>query len=112
MNNFYSASDIIISRAGAIALSEMAFLGKAMILIPFPYSAGNHQNINAKTFAEAGSAIVVKQSKLKSDYLEKSIFELIQNPTKIHHMEKQSKKMGFSNATEKITAVIMEIAKS
>ena len=42
MGALYSASDLIISRAGALALSEMALMGKAMVLVPFPHSAGDH----------------------------------------------------------------------
>ena len=112
MNTFYSAADIIISRSGALALSEMALLGKAMILIPLPHSAGNHQAINAKEFTQMGSSILINQSQLKSNYLEQSIFNLIQNPKKIKLMEIQSKKMCFPNSTEKITEIILEVAKS
>jgi len=111
MNQFYSAADIIISRSGAIALSEMTFLGKAMILIPLPHSAGNHQYINAKSIEKNGSAIIIQQSQLKLEYLEESIFNLLKNPTKINQMEKKSKEISFKNSTEKIINIIMEMAK-
>ena len=70
MNEFYSAADIIISRSGAIALSEMTFLGKAMVLIPLPHSAGNHQFINAKSiekkwFCNTNSTISIKIKPLR-----------------------------------------------
>ena len=107
MNSFYSATDIIISRSGAIALSEMAFLGKAAILIPFPHSAGNHQYINAKSIEKTGGAILIQQSQI--NYLESSILKLIKNPYKIIQMEKKMKELGFNNATEKITKIIMEM---
>ena len=71
MNEFYSAADIIISRSGAIALSEMAYMGKAMILIPLPNSAGNHQEKNALAISKGGAAILFPQSKLYSHDLEK-----------------------------------------
>ena len=109
MNSFYSATDIIISRSGALALSEMAFLGKAMILIPFPHSAGNHQYSNAKAIEKTGGAILIKQSQLKLKYLENSIFELIKDPNKINKMEKKVKKFGFNNATENITNIIIKM---
>ena len=112
MNTFYSAADIIISRSGALALSEMALLGKAMVLIPLPHSAGNHQAINAKEFTQMGSSILINQSQLESNFLEQSIFDLIQNPKKIENMEIQSKKMSFPDSTKKITEIILEVAES
>ena len=57
MDIFYSAADLIVSRAGALALSEMALLGKAMVLIPLPHSAGDHQTTNAQTFSKTGGAV-------------------------------------------------------
>ena len=46
MSQVYSACDLVISRAGAITISELSFMGKAMILIPYPYAAENHQYLN------------------------------------------------------------------
>ena len=110
MDVFYSAADLIVSRAGALTLSEMALLGKAMVLIPLPHSAGDHQTTNAKTFSQWGAAVLVHQTSLDSGSLEQSVLELVQNPQKISHMEANSKKNGIPDATEKITTVIMEIA--
>ena len=62
MDVFYSAADLIVSRSGALALSEMAILGKAMVLVPIPSSAGNHQFINAKSFQNINGAILINQS--------------------------------------------------
>ena len=112
MDIFYSAADLIVSRAGALALSEMALLGKAMVLIPLPRSAGDHQITNAQTFSETGGAILVHQALLTSGYLEQTVLELIQDPQKIATMETDSRKKGTPNATEKITTIIMEIAES
>ena len=112
MNNFYSAADIIISRSGALTLSEMSCLGKAMILIPFPKSAGNHQIKNAETFTNSGAAILINQFELKTGKMEKTVLDLINSPKKISIMEKNSKNMSTPNALEKITQTIMEIAKS
>ncbi len=109
---FYSAADLIVSRAGALALSEMALLGKAMVLIPLPNSAGNHQTKNAQTFSQTGGAVLVHQTLLNSGSLEQTVFELIQNPQKISSMETSSKKNGIADALEKITTIIMELAES
>ena len=110
MDVFYSAADLVVSRAGALALSEMALLGKAMVIIPLPKSAGNHQTMNAQTFAQTGCAILVHQTSMASGSLEQVVLELIQNSQKIDLMETNCQKIGIPNATEKITTLIMEIA--
>ena len=112
MDVFYSAADLIVSRAGALALSEMALLGKAMVLIPLPHSAGDHQTTNAQTFSRMGGARLVHQSLLMTGSLEKTILELIQDSQKISYMEANSKKIGIPNAIEEITTVIMDVAES
>ena len=112
MDVFYSAADLIVSRAGALALSEMALLGKAMVLIPLPHSAGDHQTTNAQTFSNMGGAILIHQPLLDTGFFDKTILELIQNSQKISRMEANSKKFGIPNALEEITTVIMDIAES
>ena len=112
MGALYSASDLIISRAGALALSEMAFMGKAMVLVPFPHSAGDHQVKNALTFSSSGAAVVMPQSQLEYGELEKTVLELFQNPEKIQTMEEYSMQMAAPDATQNIINTIMEIAES
>ena len=112
MDTFYSAADLIVSRAGALVLSEMTLLGKAMVLIPLPHSAGDHQTKNAHTLSQTGGAVLVHQTSLASGSLEQAVMELMKNPQKINCMEANAKKNGTPNATEKITTIIMEIAES
>ena len=112
MSSLYSASDLIISRSGALALSEMAFMGKAMILIPFPHSAGNHQFKNAESFSNSGAAILIPQNKLNSGELENTAIQLLNNPKKIVDMEKKSIQLASPNATDIITNSIIKIATS
>ena len=89
MGTLYSAADLIVSRAGALALSEMALMGNAMVLVPFPYSAGDHQVKNAQVFSNSGAAILLPQSKLESDKLEIAILELFHQSEKILEMDKE-----------------------
>ena len=112
MGALYSAADLIVSRAGALALSEMALMGKAMVLVPFPYSAGGHQVKNAQAFSNSGAAILLPQSKLKSGELETAVLELFRQPEKIKEMEDYSIKLAAPDATENIISIIMEIAES
>jgi UDP-N-acetylglucosamine--N-acetylmuramyl-(pentapeptide) pyrophosphoryl-undecaprenol N-acetylglucosamine transferase len=62
MASAYAAADLVIARAGALTLAELAALGKPSILIPLPTSAGGHQLGNARCMAEAGATILVEES--------------------------------------------------
>ena len=109
----YSASDIIISRAGALALSEMALFKKAMILIPLPHAAQNHQTLNAEKFVKLGAAKLVKQSELNSGKLEKIIIELFNgNNNDLKSMIKNTEMIRKPNAIKEIIHKIFEVANS
>ena len=105
----YSAADIVISRAGAISISELMFMKKAMILIPYPYAAENHQKINSDYFEKRDACIAISEDKLYTGVLEKTINKLINNPEIIKDLEFISEKFSFPNATHEIKKQIMEI---
>lgn len=70
MDLLYAASDIIISRAGASSVSELALIGKPVLLIPSPNVAENHQYHNAKFLANSGGAFVLSENNLKDQFKE------------------------------------------
>ena len=112
MATVYSAADVIISRAGALALSEMALMGKAMILVPFPHAAGDHQLKNAESFAIIDAAKIVPQSRLDSGELEDTVMSLLKQPDILSSMEKKALSLATPSAEDKIICAIMEIAES
>lgn len=59
MVHAYAAADVIVSRAGAIAISELCVVGKPVILVPFPFAAADHQTKNARALEDAGAAICI-----------------------------------------------------
>ncbi|TNE82036.1 MAG: undecaprenyldiphospho-muramoylpentapeptide beta-N-acetylglucosaminyltransferase [Bacteroidetes bacterium] len=62
MDLAYAAADVVISRAGALSVSELCLVAKPSILVPSPHVAEDHQTKNAKVLADAGAAILVKDS--------------------------------------------------
>jgi UDP-N-acetylglucosamine--N-acetylmuramyl-(pentapeptide) pyrophosphoryl-undecaprenol N-acetylglucosamine transferase len=64
MAGAYAAADLVVSRSGATTVAELAVCGKRAVLIPFPFAADNHQEFNARTLAERGSAEVIVQQDL------------------------------------------------
>ncbi|MCL5985920.1 MAG: UDP-N-acetylglucosamine--N-acetylmuramyl-(pentapeptide) pyrophosphoryl-undecaprenol N-acetylglucosamine transferase [Actinobacteria bacterium] len=89
MQNFYSACDLIICRAGASTIAELKHFRKPAVLIPYPYAVGDHQQRNAEHLARAGCAIVLNDLKMSAD-MEKHadlIADLAFNEEKIERME-------------------------
>ncbi len=73
----YNLADVIVSRAGATTLAELAIAGTPAILIPYPFAADNHQEINAREMAEAKAALMFRQDELTADMLASSLKELL-----------------------------------
>ncbi|MBR6727136.1 MAG: UDP-N-acetylglucosamine--N-acetylmuramyl-(pentapeptide) pyrophosphoryl-undecaprenol N-acetylglucosamine transferase [Clostridia bacterium] len=72
-------ADLVISRAGAMSISELALWGKAAILIPSPNVTGNHQYKNARLLADAGAAYLIEERELASGALTAAVSELLQS---------------------------------
>lgn len=85
---YMAAADIVIARAGAMTLSEIAACGKASILIPSPYVAEDHQNRNAAYFRERGASLVLEEKALSPERLYEAIEGLRRSPSRLLEMER------------------------
>ena len=70
-------ADVVICRAGAMTLAEMALLGKACIVIPSPNVAHNHQYENAKRLADAGAALMIEEKEISTELLSENLFRIL-----------------------------------
>ena len=102
MISVLKSSDIVISRAGSLSLSEICASSAAPILIPFPHAAANHQRINAKYLVEMGACIYVEDKDLEPNKLRETINLLLNNPTKMNYLKQNSAYLARFDATEKI----------
>tara|TARA_B100000959_G_C14831065_1_gene561920 strand:- start:182 stop:1021 length:840 start_codon:yes stop_codon:yes gene_type:complete len=102
IGKIYSKSNIVISRSGALTVSEITACGKASILIPFPHAANNHQYYNAKVLTNVGASILIPQIDLAYGTLEETLSMLILNPDKIKIMQKAALSIAKPNATNDI----------
>lgn len=107
MATAYAASDIIISRAGAIAISELCLAGKPVLLIPFPYAAEDHQTKNAQQLVNHKAALMVKDAEV-SDKLLPELLKLIQNSELRETMKQNILKLAKPNATQNIVDHIIK----
>ena len=111
MADAYAVADLIISRAGATTLAEMTACGKAAILVPYPFAAGNHQEVNARKLWDVGAAQMILDKELNGKTLSDSIKYLLQDPDAIGQMERTSKSLGNPEATNRIIELMMGLLK-
>ncbi len=106
-----AAADLVISRAGAITLSEIAACGKAAVLIPSPYVAENHQYHNALTLKNAGGAEIIEEKDLSGEVLIRTVEKLTADNGKLAQMAENSKKAAILDASERIYCEIIKLLK-
>lgn len=106
MNIAYSAADIIISRAGALSISELCIIGKPVILIPSPNVSEDHQTKNAMALVDRNAAVLVKDNEAKEN-LAATVLEIIQNESKQRTLSENIKSMAKTNAANEIVKEII-----
>lgn len=107
----YGAADLIVSRAGAVSIAEIAALGKPSIIVPLPSSAADHQNKNALEFARLGATLIIEQMNLTPHLFQSEIFSLLDNPLLLAKMGVNAKKFSQPDAALKIAQEVLNIAK-
>jgi len=110
IDTYISASDLIISRAGALTLSELAYFEKPILLIPFPYASQNHQFLNAIYYKKNDAAILFEESLMNGVELVKILLKLLKNTKKQDSLIKNIKKIAKPNATNIINDRILRLA--
>lgn len=108
MDMAYAAADIVVSRAGAIAISELCLVGKPVVLIPSPNVAEDHQTKNALALVDRGAAVMVKDADCNSQGLF-VVKELFESPERQATMSAAISKMAVRHAADKIVDQISEL---
>ena len=99
----YKAADIIIARAGATTIAELGIACRPAILIPYPFAANNHQELNAEEMVEAGAALMLRQKGNEDGTrLAAHLRELCQSEAKRRSMSESMRKLGRANAAEQV----------
>ncbi len=82
----YRRAELVIGRAGATTVAELAIAGRPAIFIPYPFAADNHQELNAREMAEAGAALSFRQAELTADRLAEALRPLLADPDRRREM--------------------------
>lgn len=104
-----AAADLVISRAGAMTLSELAGMHKPCILVPSPYVTANHQYVNAKTLADAGAAVLVEEATLAEDRLTQEAERLLSSSSSMQSMGESIGRFADVDTAALILADIREL---
>jgi UDP-N-acetylglucosamine--N-acetylmuramyl-(pentapeptide) pyrophosphoryl-undecaprenol N-acetylglucosamine transferase len=102
MAPLYKQADLIICRAGATTVAEVTALGKAVIFIPFPFAADNHQALNADTLAREGAAEMILEKDLNAGVLGQKIEYYASHPEALEAMATKAGKLGHPAAAKRI----------
>jgi UDP-N-acetylglucosamine--N-acetylmuramyl-(pentapeptide) pyrophosphoryl-undecaprenol N-acetylglucosamine transferase len=109
MGAAYGWADLVLCRAGALTIAELAIAGMPSILVPYPYAVDDHQTSNAKYLAENGAAFLVQQKDLTASRLIDLLNEL--DIAKLHKMAAAAKKLALPDATKKVADLCLEVAR-
>lgn len=108
MDLAYAAADIVISRAGAMSISELSLVGKPVVFVPLPTAAEDHQTKNAQSLVDANAAVMVKNNMTETDLLP-IVFDLLKNKEKMFDMSKNISKFARPNAAKDIVNEIDKV---
>ena len=109
MEEVMNISDLIVSRSGAMTITEISNLGKPSILIPLPNVSGDHQTYNAKVLENEKAAIIIPDNELEAISLNKQIEEIVFDPKRVEEMGKNAHKVSTENVEEKIYKEIKKL---
>ena len=106
-----AAADLVISRCGANALTELEAMGRGSILVPSPIVAGNHQYHNGMVLQKAGAAIVIEQKDLTGEWLINTVKSLLDNRAKLAALSENAAKLYISDTNDRIYNALRPIIK-
>lgn len=102
MEEIINTCDLVISRSGAMTVTEISIVGKPSILIPLPNVSNNHQEYNAKVLQNAGAARIILNKNLTKGNLTKQIEYIIKDDEKIEEMSENARRIAINNVEDKI----------
>jgi UDP-N-acetylglucosamine--N-acetylmuramyl-(pentapeptide) pyrophosphoryl-undecaprenol N-acetylglucosamine transferase len=110
MASAYQHADLVICRAGALTVSELAAAGLPSLLIPLPHAIDDHQTRNADYLASAGAAVLLAQHRTDAATLAAQLTEVLMHSEKRHTMGEQARRLAKPDATRAVVDICLEVA--
>ncbi|MDQ3283676.1 MAG: undecaprenyldiphospho-muramoylpentapeptide beta-N-acetylglucosaminyltransferase [Acidobacteriota bacterium] len=112
MSDEIAAADLVVCRAGAMTIGELAAVGRAAVLVPFAAATNNHQELNARVVERAGGAVVITEAELTPERLAGAISDVVSDPQRAARMGEASKTMATPAATKTIVDLVEKIQRN
>jgi UDP-N-acetylglucosamine--N-acetylmuramyl-(pentapeptide) pyrophosphoryl-undecaprenol N-acetylglucosamine transferase len=106
----YLWADLVVCRAGALTLAELALLGRPAVLIPLPNAIDNHQARNAQVYVDGGAALVLPQAALSGESLAELLQSLAAEPARLQAMSAAARQLAFPDATRDLCDALEGLA--
>ena len=110
MDKAYAVADAVVSRAGALSVSELCLVGRPAILVPFPTAAEDHQTKNAMSLVEHNAALLVNDRNARAELVTAAL-DLLKNPAQQQHLSQQIKTLAKPNAARDIAEEVIKLTK-
>jgi UDP-N-acetylglucosamine--N-acetylmuramyl-(pentapeptide) pyrophosphoryl-undecaprenol N-acetylglucosamine transferase len=108
----YAAADLVVSRAGAMTVAELALAGVPAVLVPLPGAPGDHQTANARALAAAGAAVVLEDGSCDAARLATTIDELLGDTARLAEMARAARKAARPDAARAAAALVSASARA
>jgi len=106
----YAVADLVVCRSGAMTLAEIAACGTPAILVPYPYAAHNHQEVNARNLVERGAATLILDRELSGERLAKEIAHLLADRQTLRRMSAHARTFARLDAAERLARSLARFA--
>jgi len=110
MDLLYQAADLVVCRAGASTIAELAAAGCAAVLVPYPYATAAHQDANAGVLADEGAAVVIRDRDLDGHRLKKEVDGLLADEGRLASMREAALKVGKPDAAARLAELVISLA--
>ena len=111
MAGAYAWTDLVVCRAGAMTVAELAAVGVGAVLVPFPHAVDDHQTANGRYLADAGAAMLVPQSMLDETRLAELLDELCGDRSRLLQMAEIARGLARPDAANEVADAILEVAR-
>ncbi|MBW2344352.1 MAG: undecaprenyldiphospho-muramoylpentapeptide beta-N-acetylglucosaminyltransferase [Deltaproteobacteria bacterium] len=108
----YNRADLVVSRAGATTVFELAAVGKPSVLIPYPHAANNHQEINALSLVRAGGAEMIREKDLTGEGMARVLTKYMDDRQALNKMGENAQKIARPDAAKEIVDQLLEMVKT
>jgi undecaprenyldiphospho-muramoylpentapeptide beta-N-acetylglucosaminyltransferase len=107
----YSAADVVVCRAGAMTVAELAVAGVPAVLVPLPGAPGDHQTANARALVEVDAAVLVPDDECDAGRIDELLDRLLGDPTSLDRMGEAAKSLGHADAAARVAEVVEDRAR-